>query len=181
MHGSIVCGVDGTRASRWAARVAGEFARELDRTLVLVHVAEDRPTFPYGDSRLRELARREAIESSTPMLERAALAVPDVSTETRVVFGDPADALLAAAFDAQAELLIVGSRGRGPIASVMFGSVSARLASAAPCPVVVVPSPDVADQWLAARRSAASSAVSMVRGLAPRTACRRRFRTAARP
>jgi len=140
MNGSIVCGVDGTHASRWAARVAGEFARELDRTLVLVHVAEDRPTFPYGDVRLRELSRREAIDAATPMLERTAAVASDVSTKIRVVFGDPADALIAAAHDADAELLIVGSRGRGLIASMMLGSVSARLAAVAPCPVVVVPS-----------------------------------------
>jgi nucleotide-binding universal stress UspA family protein len=149
MNRSIVCGVDGTQTSRWAARVAGEFARELDRTLVLVHVAEDRPTFPYGDIRLRELSRREAIEASRPMLERTAAAVADVSTEIRVIFGDPADALIAAARDADAELLIVGSRGRGPIASMVLGSVSAHLAAVAPCPVVVVPSPEAADRWLA--------------------------------
>jgi nucleotide-binding universal stress UspA family protein len=149
MNRSIVCGVDGTQASRWAARVAGEFARELDRTLVLVHVAADRPTFPYGDTRLRELSRREAIEASTPMLERTAAAVPDVHTEIRVVFGDTAGALRAAAADADAELLIVGSRGRGPVASMVLGSVSAQLAGDAPCPVVVVPSPEAADQWLA--------------------------------
>jgi nucleotide-binding universal stress UspA family protein len=132
MNRSIVCGVDGTQVSRWAARVAGEFARELDRALVLVHVAEDPPTFPYGDTRQRELRRREVIEAATPVLERTAAVVPDVNTETRVVFGDPADALMAAAFDTEAELLIVGSRGRGPIASMMLGSVSGRLASAAP-------------------------------------------------
>jgi nucleotide-binding universal stress UspA family protein len=149
MNRSIVCGVDGTRASRWAARVAGEFARALDRTLVLVHVAEDRPTFPYGDIRLRELSRREAIEAATPMLERTAAAASDVSTEIKVVFGDPANALIAAAHDADAELMVVGSRGRGPIASMMLGSVSAQLAAVAPCPVVVVPSPEAADRWLA--------------------------------
>lgn len=149
MNRSIVCGVDGTQASRWAARVAGELARELDRTLVLVHVAEDRPTFPYGDIRLRELSRREAIEAATPMLKRTAAAASDVSTEIRVVFGDPAKALIAAAHDADAELLIVGSRGRGAIASMMLGSVSAQLATVAPCPVVVVPSVEAADRWLA--------------------------------
>jgi hypothetical protein len=41
MSQSIVCGVDGTQESSWAARVAGEFARELDRRLVLVHVADE--------------------------------------------------------------------------------------------------------------------------------------------
>ena len=149
MKQAILCGVDGTLTSRWAARVAGEFARELDRTLVLVHVADDPPAFPYGDTRLREHRRREAIEAATPMLERTAALVPDVMTETRVVFGDPANGLMAAALDTNAELVVVGSRGRGPIASMLLGSVSARLASAAPCPVLVVPSPDAADRWLA--------------------------------
>ena len=68
MNRSILCGVDETLTSRWAARVAGELARELDRTLVLVHVADDPPTFPYGDTRLREHRRREAIEAVTPAI-----------------------------------------------------------------------------------------------------------------
>ena len=44
MNRSIVCGVDGTPASRWAARVAGEMAPELGYELVLVYVADDPPT-----------------------------------------------------------------------------------------------------------------------------------------
>jgi nucleotide-binding universal stress UspA family protein len=149
MSQSIVCGVDGTQESRWAARVAGDFARELDRTLVLVHVAENPPTFPYGDARLRELQRRDAVEAATPMLERTSAYVPDVEREIKVVFGDAAEALIAVASEQCAELLVVGSRGRGPLASVVLGSVSARLAAVAPCPVVVVPSPHAADRWLA--------------------------------
>jgi len=81
MNRSIVCGVDETQASRWAARVAGEFARELDRTLVLVYVAGDQPTFPYGDLRLRELQRREAAEAATALLERTAADMPDVAVQ----------------------------------------------------------------------------------------------------
>ena len=162
MNRSIVCGVDGTQASRWAARVAGEVARELDRALVLAYVAEDPPTFPYGDTRLRELRRRETIEAATPMLERTAAAVPDVMVETRVVFGDPVDALIAVGLEKEAELMVVGSRGRGQLASVLLGSVSGRLAAIAPCPVVVVPSPDAADSWLAGSVSRALAAIAPV-------------------
>jgi nucleotide-binding universal stress UspA family protein len=149
MNRSIVCGVDGTQASRWAARVAGEFARELDRTLVRVYVAENQPPFPYGDLRLRELQRREAVEAATALLERTAADMPDVAVQTRVAFGDAAAALMAVGSEEDAELLVVGSRGRGPLATVLLGSVSARLAVEAPCPVIVVPSPDAADRWLA--------------------------------
>lgn len=149
MNRSIVCGVDGTQPSRWAARVAGELARELDRTLVLVYVAGDQPTFPYGDPRLRELQRRGAAEAATALLERTAVDVPDVAVETKVAFGDAVAALMAVGSEEDAELLVVGSRGRGPLASVLLGSVSSRLVAEAPCPVVVVPSPDAADRWLA--------------------------------
>jgi nucleotide-binding universal stress UspA family protein len=152
MNRSVVCGVDGTQDSRWAARVAGEIAHELDDELVLVHVAEDLPTFSYGDARRRELQRRETIEAATPMLERAAAAVPEVKAETSVVFGDAVDALIAVALEKEAELIVVGSRGRGPLASMLLGSVSARLTAIAPSPVVVVPSPDAADRWLARPR-----------------------------
>ncbi len=147
MNRSIVCGVDGTRASRWAARVAGEFARGLDRTLVLVHVAREQPTFPYGDPRLRELQRRDAAEAATILLERTGAEMPDVAVEPKVVFGDAAAALMTVSADA--ELLVVGSRGRGPLASAFLGSVSAHVATEAPCPVIVVPSVVAADRWLA--------------------------------
>ena len=114
MSQSIVCGVDGTQESRWAARVAGDFARELDRTLVLVHVAGDQSTFPYSDSRLRELQRRDSVETAMAMLERTGAPVFGVEIETHVVFGDAVDAIIAVALEQDAELLVVGSRGAGP-------------------------------------------------------------------
>ena len=82
------------------------------------------------------------------MLERTAADLPDVAVRTRVAFGDAAAALMAVGSEEDAELLVVGSRGRGPLATVLLGSVSARLAAEAPCPLIVVPSPDAAARWL---------------------------------
>jgi nucleotide-binding universal stress UspA family protein len=59
-----------------------------------------------------------------------------------VTDGDPADRLLDAVDEEGAELLVVGSRGRGSVSSAVLGSVSRRLTTDARCPVVVVP-PDV--------------------------------------
>ena len=53
--------------------------------------------------------------------------------------GDPAESLIAAS--EQADLLVVGTRGRSPFAGLMLGAVSQRCAAAAPCPVVLVKLP----------------------------------------
>jgi nucleotide-binding universal stress UspA family protein len=133
---SIICGVDGAEASRSAARVAVRLAATLKMRFVLAHVTEDRPTFPYGDARLRELQRRDALEEGQRLLESVAAELPGATPELRVTFGNPVEALRALCGEESAELLVVGSRGRSRLAAAVLGSVSARLASTADCPVV---------------------------------------------
>jgi hypothetical protein len=64
---------------------------------VLVHIAEDPPTFSYCDTRLRERQRHETVEAATTTLNRTAAGVAGIGPETRVVLGDPADALMEVA------------------------------------------------------------------------------------
>jgi nucleotide-binding universal stress UspA family protein len=145
---SIICGVDGSLASRSAARVAARLARTLNVRFVLAHVTEDRPTFPYRDTRLRELQRRRATEEGQRLLEGVAAELPGAAPELRVTFGTPVAALRALCSEESAELLVVGSRGRSPLAAAVLGSVSGRLASTAECPVVVVSTSAAADRFL---------------------------------
>jgi nucleotide-binding universal stress UspA family protein len=145
---SIICGVDGSHASRSAAQVAARFARTLNVRFVLAYVTEDRPTFPYRDARLRELQRRRAIEEGQRLLEGIAAELPGATPELRVTFGTPVEALRALCSEESAELLVVGSRGRSPLAAAVLGSVSARLASTAECPVIVVSTSAAADRFL---------------------------------
>ena len=156
MQHSIICGVDGSQPSRSAARVAARLARTLDLRFFLAHATDDRPTFPYRDRRLSELQRRRAIDDGHRLLEDIAAELSGVVPETRVVLGAPVEGLSALCGDESAELLIVGSRGRGPLAAALLGSVSAGLARTAGCPVLVVPAPEAAERFLACEKNGGS-------------------------
>ena len=71
---------------------------------------------------------------------RTRLSGTGVAPDVRLVEGPPAQAIMQTADREGAELLVVGSRGRGALRSAALGSVSRELASRAPCPVVIVPS-----------------------------------------
>lgn len=85
---------------------------------------------------------RVELEAEAEAMQRAALtAVPAedlnaVEVVQRAVLGTAADVLLEAADGA--DLLVVGSRGRGGLTGALLGSVSQRCVTRAPCPVLVV-------------------------------------------
>ena len=70
-------------------------------------------------------------------------AAASLSGESRVIrrttmVGRAGSVLVELAADLRAELVILGSRGRGPVRSMLLGSVSAEVVDHAPCPVLVV-------------------------------------------
>ncbi|XAS63687.1 universal stress protein [Pseudarthrobacter sp. So.54] len=137
----IVVGLDGSDFSTTALRLAGRLARGLDAPLELVtclgtsdlflasHLPEDSsPT----TTQLEETAKRLVSES----LERAfGDSVPEGLTRT-VKFGAPAKVLVEESRNAQ--LLVVGRRGRGGFLAQVMGSVSGACVAHAHCPVLVV-------------------------------------------
>lgn len=72
--------------------------------------------------------------------EGVAAAGSAVPVDGRRLDGPPAEALAEACEDG-VDLLVAGSRGYGPVARLLLGSVSSRLVAIAPCPVLVVPRP----------------------------------------
>jgi len=71
------------------------------------------------------------------------LRASDRIVETRIARGRPATALLDEANALKPDLLVIGSRGHGPMATVLLGSVSTEVADHAPCPVLVARRPSV--------------------------------------
>lgn len=141
MAGTIVVGIDGSPESGAALRFAYEEAQLRGCSLRLVcvwsasGVAYVGEVFtPTADVFLEaEHHAEEVVEAAVATLGPA----PAVSVEAIVVEGHAATALVEQGSDA--ELLVVGSRGRGATASLVLGSVSQGVAHHARCPVVIVP------------------------------------------
>ncbi|GAA0251418.1 universal stress protein [Saccharothrix mutabilis subsp. mutabilis] len=115
----VIVGVDDSPAATAALAWAAGEARLRGAELVACTVLDRHGLSSAGQAR--------------PSGEEAAGGVPVV---TRRLRGDPAAELIAAAADA--DLLVVGSRGRGRLTGLVLGSVSRACLAHAPCPVVVV-------------------------------------------
>lgn len=83
-----------------------------------------------------EAAMRESV-GATLAAAGAPLAASGRRVIQHVVGGRPADVIVDTAAAIAADLVVTGSRGRGPIASTLLGSVAAEVISHAPCPVLV--------------------------------------------
>jgi len=86
-----------------------------------------------------------AIGDATAALERTADAVGPATFEMQVERGDPGPVLCELAEALSADVVVVGSRGRGALRRVLLGSVSSYVVHNAPCPVLVVRAGTVAD------------------------------------
>ena len=146
MSTAIVCGVDGSPDSQAALQVAARLARQLDLRLVAAHVAEPAhipyaAVAPFGGM-AGHYAVVEEVESQQEVAERLLeqIVVPiGIDAERRTAVGVPAERLAEIADEVDAELIVVGSRGRGAFKAAFLGSVSSALVGVARCPVLIVP------------------------------------------
>lgn len=153
MSNCIVCAVDRSNHAFTVSRVADSLSRALDLRVVLVHVIPSRQTvvvpvpaplspvlaleqFPPGE--VAKAGEMEA-ESAASLLEQIADAELLFEPELRLDFGEPSARILAVADDVEAQLIVVGSRRRGSLATMFLGSVSHTVATGTACPVVIVP------------------------------------------
>jgi len=136
--GLIVVGVDGSPDARRALDWALSEARLRGGRCLLVH------SYDYGVA-----ASSPFVAPAFEDISAAAQATLDhelsvaresgLPVEGKVVFGRAAKSLIDAAQDA--DLLVVGSRGRGGLKGALLGSVSSACVHHAACPVVVIPPP----------------------------------------
>jgi nucleotide-binding universal stress UspA family protein len=138
---SVGSAFDGSAESRAALDWAGNLARSIDAELHLlgVHVALPPVTLPDAtgvpvtsvNRKLRDELRHDLTEAEASVRDR------DVKVTKALVDGSAASEIAKAS--ERLDLLVVGSRGYGPLGAVMLGSVSNALVRTARCPLVVVP------------------------------------------
>ena len=134
----IIVGADGTDSSKAAVRWAAREAERRGLPLRVTHVYDwEWREARYDSSNVYlDDARKHAEGVTSNGVHEAHVAAPKLAVEGDPVIGQPAARLLAESGNGQ--LTVLGSRGRGGFASLLLGSVSQRVATHAPGPVVVV-------------------------------------------
>ena len=136
----IACGWDGSPEAETALGAAEEFARATSASLRVVRASE--PVFYSYPPRLGvaygELLTDRQTRAEQSLRERVAHLASGVAAEAELRVGPATDVLTGAS--ETVDLMIVGSRGYGPLRAVLLGGVSGKLLRSAACPVVVVPS-----------------------------------------
>ena len=140
-RGIVGCGFDGSESARRALDAAQRVAAAQDTRLRVIRAFEplsfdvlpdkDVPMggVAYND-RLRDRAAEE-LDAAVAKLEG------EPRAEAFFAVGDPAKVLVEAS--EQLDLLVMGSRGYGPLHAVLVGGVAGRVVRDAACPVIVLP------------------------------------------
>ncbi len=135
--GPVVVGIDGSANARRALVIAGRHARSLGAHLVVVHAVglteiidgEHVPSHDHHDDIERlvdgwcDALREQGIDDF----------------ESRLIDGAPVDAVLRAAGDVDASMIVVGRRGSGGRAELRLGSTAHQIVEHAYHPVLVIP------------------------------------------
>jgi nucleotide-binding universal stress UspA family protein len=134
----IIAATDGTDSSLTAVEWAAAEAQQRGLPLRVVYAYD----WDWHDTRADlgtedvDVARQLADAVVAFAYDRAREVAPDAHISTETLVGHAVPRLIEVSRGA--ELLVVGSRGRGGFAGLLLGSVSQRMATHAPCPVVVV-------------------------------------------
>jgi nucleotide-binding universal stress UspA family protein len=131
-------GFDGMAESFAALDEAARLATKFGASLRVIGVAT--PVPPMGAGAAAQVGAEAGPDFQTRLNNAVAELPPELRALPVFERGDPVRKLLEAAEEG-VDLLVLGSRGFGPVMRLLIGSVSSRVIREAPCPVLVVPRP----------------------------------------
>lgn len=140
----ILAATDFSTASAPAVAEAVRIARATGAELLLVNAYESPGMMTFGPyvasatlyDEIEAALRGGAEKGLRPLAEKARRA--GVKTRSEVLRGIPSVAISEAATAHHADLIVIGTHGRGGITRFLLGSVAQRVIATAPCPVMTV-------------------------------------------
>lgn len=154
----VLLATDGSTASKIAEALVGSIAWPAGTRIDVLRVDQfDEDEIDLSEPRFAavEAIRRARIdEQLAAVTQQLSGACQDL--RTRVVFGRPASVIVDEARELGSDLVVIGSRGHGAMASAVLGSVAAEVVDHAACPVLIARSAGVRSLVLAADGSETS-------------------------
>jgi universal stress protein A len=177
---NIMVAVDSAETSEWAVNRAVRLAEDLGARITILHVVDLTP-IGLPDVAIYDFdARRDLAENAAELThEKAALVPHDLLAGEVYREGNVANQIVTAAAELKADLLVVGTHGRGLLGHFLLGSVAEAVVRHAPCPVLTVGRPFTATKRRArAELSKAALSAPTCKSIKPRTEVRHDLNTA---
>lgn len=127
----IVLAYDGAAHTKPALEETARLAREHGAKVTVLSIVAPQDS-PSHFGTIMPHAQNDAAMAHAFLSERG------VESEIKVEVGDPAEEILREARAGAYDLIVTGTRGRGPVARMLLGSVSRAVTADPPCPVLVV-------------------------------------------
>jgi nucleotide-binding universal stress UspA family protein len=143
----ILLALDGSTGAETARALIGHLAWPASTTVDAIRVIEPvwtmlaMPSSTFGGP-MEEVTGAKQVQAEMDKVV-ATMTRPGLDVVAHVIVGRPANIIVDTATRLGSDLIVMGSRGRGTIATMVLGSVSAEVGHDAPCPVLVARKPEV--------------------------------------
>lgn len=155
----IVVATDFSSESELAAQYARTLASRFGAAVHLVHVIEE--PFPISPELfIHEIPdfRERLVQDAQEKLAESMAKVGGTDATCEVLVGTVPRRIVESAANHDADLIVMGTHGRGAIGHLLMGSVAERVVRTADCPVLTVRNPEVAAEAEQARLAASARA-----------------------
>lgn len=137
MFSKLLLATDGSEHSIRSAAYAVELAQKFDAKVDVVYVIDEKKSksdvLHHVDKYDLKIERQEKIKPVLALLDNAS-----ITYEVHFTHGEPAPSIIDFAEKNESDCVIVGSRGRNKVQTMILGSVSHKVAKHAACPVLII-------------------------------------------
>ncbi|HZZ73374.1 MAG TPA: universal stress protein [Pirellulales bacterium] len=141
-QGPVIFPTDFSECSLHALATAEELAQRLEKSLLIIHVAEsvgaENITFGEVEQTLQPAGYRSRLQADLQTIRPTA---DDLKVEYLITDGDPPKAILQLAEERHASLIVMGTHGRTGVQRLLLGGTTQYVVRHAVCPVVTIKQP----------------------------------------